>query len=156
MSRSPPEPTHPPTEWVTRAPTPQINRPWREYDHLHPSSAKVKIKWWHTFISSFAFMAFIGTTSPFTSFGLKLLIGTGIRLQNGAARGVSEVLHTRRHVYLQQGLPRSHTMQHNTIHYNTVLIRNSSWTHSHRLHASFTLWKACEFNTSHRKCMTFH
>ena len=57
---------------------------------------------------------------------------------------------------LAERLARSHTMQHNTIHYNNVLIRNSSWTHSHRLHASFTLWKACEFNTSHRKCMTFH
>jgi hypothetical protein len=60
------------------------------------------------------------------------------------------VQHTRRHVYLQKDL-------REVIKYNTTLLtRNSSWTHSHRLHASFTLWKACECNTSYRKCMTFH
>ena len=44
----------------------------------HPSSAKVKNKWRYTFIPPFAFMAFIGTTSYFTSSGLNLkaFIGT--------------------------------------------------------------------------------
>jgi hypothetical protein len=156
--RSPPEPTHPPNEWVTGAPTPEIKWPWREYDHLQTSSAKVKNKWRYTFIPPFAVMAFIGASSSFTSFGLNLLIQRAIRHRYTTAEWSSKIsfrgaAHQEARVFAEKACEKSY----NTIQYNTtLLIRNSSWTRSHRLHASFTLWKACECNTSYRKCMTFH
>jgi hypothetical protein len=41
-------PTKPLIQWVTRALSPGVKRPWREADHSPPSSAEVKNAWSYT------------------------------------------------------------------------------------------------------------
>jgi hypothetical protein len=55
-----------------------------------------------------------------------------MQFQNAETSATFEMQHPERHVSLQKGL-------RELSEYDTVLIRNSSWTHSHRLHASLTL-----------------